>query len=223
MSRRALLLVGSPKPVGSISESLGSCLLERLAARGFATDVASIHAALACDGSVDALLATIDGCDLVVVSSPVYIGSLPAPVIKAFELVADHRRRVPPPAPQRLAAIANCGFPETIHTEVSLAVCRLFARDAGFIWMGGLALAGAAAAEGRPAEQRGTTRNVVRALALAGDALAGDEPIPPEAAALMARPAVPSWLYRLIGNLSWRRLARREGIGAKLGDRPYRA
>ncbi len=224
LSRRSLLVVGSPKVEGSTSETLGACLLERLAERGFDTETISIRRDLDSGGAgIDTLYSASDRADMVVISTPVYVGCLPAPVIKVLELLAEHRRGFTRRAGQALAGIANCGFPEMIHTEVALATCRLFARDAGFTWMGGLALAGGAAADPRRAADSGSMpRNVGRALAMAGDALARNEPIPAEACGLMAKPGLPSWLYRVIGNLSWRCRAHREGTAAKLRDRPYR-
>jgi hypothetical protein len=141
-----------------------------------------------------------------------------------MECVAERRIAQKPPRPQRLAAIVNSGFPEARQSDVALAICRLFARQAGFEWAGGLALGAGEALGGRPlAQLGGMVRHVTRALDLAAAALAAGQAIPREAVELMARPLFPRWLYLLAGQFGWRKEARKHGTTKQLRARPYDA
>ena len=40
----------------------------------------------------DRMLAAVDAADLVIVSFPLYIDQLPAPLLEALELIAEHRK-----------------------------------------------------------------------------------------------------------------------------------
>ena len=89
--RKALLLVGSPKPGASSSESLGAYLLEELEKRGVETQTMHVTKAVRSEEATEELLAAVDSADLVVLSFPLYIDSLPAPAIRALELIAGRR------------------------------------------------------------------------------------------------------------------------------------
>jgi len=63
--------------------------------------------------------------------------------------------------------------------------------------------------------------NIIKSLDLAVGALVNGEPVANEAIRLMAKPVIPKWTYTTIGNLGWRRQAKRYGTRKKLRDRPY--
>ena len=92
----ALLLVGSPKPGPSSSAALGTYLLDELAGWGLSTETVVLTKALSPPQATETMLAAVAAADLVVLSFPLYIDSLPAPLIRALELIADDRvRRAP--------------------------------------------------------------------------------------------------------------------------------
>jgi hypothetical protein len=224
--RRVLLLIGSAKRPRSTSESLGTYFCERLGERGFEAETLLVHRALKSDESAD-LLAATDRADILVLAFPLYVDSLPYLVIRAMELIAKHRMDAHRQAggklkEQRLVAIANCGFPEARQNDTALAICRQFAREAGFEWAGGLALGGGEAISGRPLPKvKGMARNVVKSLDLAADALAEGKPVPQEAVEAMAKPITPAWAYAWLGGLGWKRQAKKHGTQKTLRDRPY--
>jgi hypothetical protein len=142
-------------------------------------------------------------------------------VTEALEVLA---RRGPAggPARARFLAIVNCGFPEAVHTDTALAICRQWAGQAGLDWIGGLGIGAGGMFAGRPlAELGGRARYVARALALSADAIARGRILPEEAMQLARRLAIPPWLYRLLGERGFRQEARKHGTRARLGDRPY--
>ena len=219
--RLALLLVGSGKQSKSTSEALGSYFLERLSEQGYQIETLQIHHILRTDAGHNTLLSATDRANLVVLAFPTYIDSLPAPVTRALEIMAEHRRGQGDIS-QQFLAIANCGFPEPQHNYTALGICRLFAREAGFSWAGGLALGGGEALKGLPLKEAGwRARNVRRALRVAAEALARDAVVPEEAFELMRKPIVPTWVYLLVGTFGWKQRARKFGCRANLQDRPF--
>ncbi|MGB9633154.1 MAG: NAD(P)H-dependent oxidoreductase [Chloroflexaceae bacterium] len=222
--RSALLLVGSPRTRNSTSHALGDYLMQQLGARGVQTETVYLYTMLNNPHKMQQLVAQVERADLTVLAFPLYIDTLPAPVILLLERLAAHRAARPAPG-AGFAALANCGFPEAQHNANALAVCAEFARSAGFAWRGGLALGGGEGVVHRTplTELDGRARPLKRALALAAEALARGQPIPPAAQDLLSEPLIPIWAYRLVGSFGWRQAARRWGAQKDLKRRPYQA
>jgi len=228
---KALLLVGSPKPAESTSESLGGYLLEELEKRGVATETIRVTKAVRTEEATEGLRAAVASADLVVFSFPLYIDSLPAPAIRALELIAEGRAGAldaaggeAPAAAGAPAFVAICqsGFPEVDHNEVAVEICRNFALDAGFEWAGGLILAAGGMVGGQPLRKlQGMMRSAVKSLDLAAEALAAGRPVPDEAVELMAKPPIPKPAYRFMANWGWRSQFKKRGRGGSLKDQPY--
>jgi hypothetical protein len=219
--RRAVLLVGSPRTTKSSSAALGGYLMEQLAAHGATTQTFQIYTTVRSPQRMAALREAVAAADLVVLAFPLYIDTLPAPVIATLEqLTADRDKRS---AGGRFTAITNCGFPEAHHCANALAVCAGFAHAAGLAWAGGLALgAGEGMIHGTPLSELGRMAAPVRrALDMAAEALAAGSPIPHPATALLAKPIIPSLLYRLVGTFNWRRMAKQHSAQRQLARRPY--
>lgn len=221
--RRAVLLVGSPRTRKSTSQSLGGYLFDRLAERQVRTETFYIHTSLYSAERMQALQDAVDAADLVMLAFPLYVDSLPAPVIVALERIAARRREQGKPR-LRFAALANCGFPEAAHNRTALAICETFARQAGFDWAGALALgAGEGLVHGVPLEgASGPAIPIRKALDLAAAALAQGEAVPQSAVDLLARPVIPGWLYRLLGVFGWRQQAKQYGAQSLLRRQAYR-
>ncbi len=105
----------------------------------------------------------------------------------------------------------------------ALAICEVFARQAGFGWAGGLALgAGEGLVHGaRLNETGGPAIRIQKALEMAADALALGERIPQPAAKLLATPFIPGWLYRLFGGFGWLQQAKKYGAEKLLRRKTY--
>ena len=219
---RALLLIGSGKPVHSNSESLGGYLLAGLARHGFKTRTLKVPHTLRGQGGLTTIIEEVRQATLVLLSTPLYWDSLPAAIIEAMEAVDEDRRGHPPEDLQRLVVIINSGFPEARQSDTALAICRRFAKETGFEWAGGLAMGAGGAAGERPLNQVGRrVRHAVCALDLTAEALARGEKVPEAAVALMAKPILPAWAFILYGRWLWPRWARRFGAQKRLRDKPY--
>ncbi len=220
--KNVLLLIGSPKATRSTSESLGTYLLDKIREQEVETEKILVATAIKTEQGIEGLLKALDCSDLVILAFPLYIDSLPYPVIRALELIADHRSKTGMPGKKRLVAICNCGFPEAEHTDTALAMCRQFARETGIEWAGGLGLGSGGAIDGRDLNKRGgMVKNVRRSLDIAAGALCQGVAVPEEAIKLMSERLMPVWLYLLIGGSGWKRLARKNGVIDKIDGQPY--
>lgn len=211
MNGGALLIIGSPRP-RTTSGSLGAYLLRRLAAGGLATGTVRVR-------DTAPLLTGSTRAELLILSCPLYVDSLPAPVIAAMELLAGRPGSL---KGRRLVAVLNCGLPEAAQCHTALAACQQFADETKLEWAGGLALGLGEAIAGRPlAERGGLTSHIRQALDLTAAALLRREPVPVEAQELMARQLLPSRLFALCVGVTWLRRARRHGAWRRLNARPY--
>lgn len=218
--KKALLLIGSPKKKNSTSESLGNYLLEGLNKKGYISEKLHIISILKDD--VEGLFAKVNDADIVIVSSPLYVDSLPSPLIKAFELIGQNRKGMSNSKSQRFISIVNNGFPESFHSNTALKICKIFADNAGFQWLGGLAIGCGPAINGMPIKNLGgMTRNIVKSLDITIDTIAKNESIPLEAINLVSKEIIPSWLYTLIANRGWKIQARKFNAHKSLYIKPY--
>jgi hypothetical protein len=217
-----LLLIGSPKPGTSASRSFGEALVGRLAARGAETRVARITPTFRSSSAMDDRIADIGWADLVVLSFPVYVDSLPAPAMRLLETWA---RRAGTPGTStgrrvRLAVLVQCGFPEVQHCAAAIEVCQEFCRQTGVGWAGALAVGTGGALSGRTIE-RSPLAKVAPALDEAAGALAAVGEIPVNASRAFGRQFAPTWTYTLLGGLGWWWLARKRGGREPLRLRRY--
>jgi len=225
---KALLLFGSPKGKAGTSYVLGGALARRLEARGVECAEMTVAEVLRSTEDQHALHKALDAADVLVVSFPLYYDQLPAPLVQVLELVAERRKggfAASPwsgPALQKVAAVVQCGFPETVHTRSAVDIMRQFAREAGFEWAGALAMGMGGAVARKPLDKAGgMVRGVVKALDMTAISLAAGGAVPDEAAALIAKPLMPKWLYNLFANGSFRSQLKRHGAKARANDQPY--
>ncbi len=218
----ALIVVGSPKGRASASYALGAALGDALRDRGAAVCDGFVHHALRSPEETGWLLDSVDAADAVVLAFPLYVDSLPAPLVRLLELVADRRARgAPPRTSPQVAAVVQCGFPEAHQCDTAVAICRLFAGRTGMRWAGALAMGMGGQLGGGIGKLPAGGANILQALDLAAEALANGRSIPPEATALIAKPLVPRWMYTLIGNIGWRLQMRKHRARHPMGYRPY--
>ncbi len=220
-SRRALLLVGSPKVKSpSTSAVLGRYVLNQLKQEGWETESLILRGHLLQGKGQHEFLAAVDRANLILFVFPLYIDSLPFLMMKSLEVMAEHICAQHQEYPKRLFAISNNGFPEAHHNALALAICQHFAVDTGMIWSGGLAMgAGEALSGGLPIEGtqlagRLPVKHIIQALDITSTALANGQIVPPEAAKLMAKTPIPlmpfrlwRWLFIEMGKQHWRKRA----------------
>jgi NAD(P)H-dependent FMN reductase len=222
--KTVLLLNGSPRGQNSSSASLGSYLVGRLRERGFQGKDLHVHPLVRSPDGLQRLAAEVNAADLVICAAPLYIDSIPAPLVAAMEYLCGRRKTEKPGKEQPLVALVNSGFPEPSQSATALAIYHQFAAEAGFAWAGGLAFAsGQAAIDSKPLDKAGfMARNARKSLDLTAAALAEGKPVPDGARALVAKPMIPVSMFLPIGNLLWwRSRVKDRSVWRALRARPY--
>ena len=119
--RKALLLIGSPKIKNGTSEALGNYVLAGLNKKGYSCE--KLHILTMLKNDVQQLFKKVNDADVLILSFPLYVDSLPSPLIRAFELIADNRKERGNSKRQNFISIVNCGFPEAFHNDTALRIC----------------------------------------------------------------------------------------------------
>jgi hypothetical protein len=216
MSKQILVLIGSPRPK-STSGFLAQYLADGLAARGWQAQVEIACKAVRQPDHWPVLEAAFCEADAVFVVSPVYVDSLPAELTSVLERLVGLRGG----RPGRICAVFNCGFAEAVHNDVALNICRLFGRDAGLHWAGGLAIGGGGMLAGKPLTAHGPTAHIAAAFDQTIAAIDDGVDIPASALSGVRQPAIPAWLYFAMANLSFITLAAQRGSLRTINARPY--
>lgn len=216
--RRAVAWVGSGKPPGeSVSEALAQALLDRLAARGWSTELlpgrrmVQLHR-----GRADALIEAVTGAELLILASPVYVDSLPAPVLLGLDYL--HRAA----EPLAVLPLLQCGFPELSHTALALELVDRVCARWGAPVAGHLAVGGGGALHGVDlSAARGRAWQQSAALDAAADALHAGRRLSRETSKQFSAPFIHPALYRSMGNVGWLAQAWKTGALWSLGDRAF--
>ncbi len=210
---RVVLLVGSPKGLeGSASARLGRIVTSGLEEAGWQSSAFHVHAAVRSEDALSDLLAAIDAADTLILSVPLYVDSLPAPVIHALHRIATARGDSSPRKVPRFFSIVNCGFVEPWQNEGAQRMLQQFCSQACLEWVGQLSVGAT-----------GTmNRHIRRAFRLVIESLQDELVIPEEVYKLVRYRIVPAWLYVLGGNFMWRRIAKSHGARDRMKAQPYR-
>ncbi len=221
-NNNVLLLIGSPKGPLSTSVALGNNMVSELEELEFSVEKGYIYKLIKNEDKQKELLLKIDRADLIILSFPLYVDCLPSGVIKALELIADHRKLQENTKKQRFTVIINCGFPEAEHNNTAIRICRIFSREVGFEWMGALKIGMGGVVSGKTLEERGgMVRNIVSGFEIAAKALAQGKQIPEEAVELLKKPMMPRKIYTSMGNLGWNIQSKQFGVRKKIKNTPY--
>jgi len=212
VGERVLLLVGSPKGLEkSNSARLGRLVVGMLEERGWSSESAHLHAAIKSETGRRELFEAIDRANVVLLAAPLYVDSLPAPAIRALELIAAHRRASDVKRMPRFVSMIQCGFVEPSQNDTCQRILRRFADCTGFEWVAGVSLGGG----GR------VTKLVRTAFDILGEALDLEILVPDGVEQRTRKPSMPGWLYVIGGNMGWKRLADKNGVKDQLRARPY--
>jgi hypothetical protein len=213
------VLVGSPRPKGtSSSESMARELLARWSEQGVPAELVRVAQVYRPGPTQDRFFARLAESPRLVLVSPIYVNSLPYPVMACLEALAGHA------APGlELSAVFNCGFPEPLHCHLAVRMCDAFCREVGAQWLGSLEVGGGGVINGRPLSEVGRPVEGLRqGLREMADAVAEHRPVPETARAAASRALLEPRLYRWLGSLGWVVEAAKAGSLFRLGAQPYR-
>lgn len=223
--RSIVALLGSPKPRGGVSASLANHVQAWLTGHGAVVRPFSLAAAREDEEVFVAMAEALGAADGAYLSFPVYADAIPGAAAEVLARLCDYRREIAPDRAQGFFAVANCGFPEPANCEAPLATCRLFARQAGFAWLGGVGIGGGGLYEGRPLAAFGFMSASARRSLEAKAALLLS-PTPPDLSQtgdMLIPCPLPDRLYQWMADRGWQKaLGGKDGVRDALA-RPYDA
>ncbi len=162
--------------------------------------------------------------ELLIVSTPVYVDLLPAPLIHLLEEIRERVGRNALKG-RKILAIIHSGYPELQQRRPSLEMCRCFAREMGMEWCGCLSFGGTSPISGQPLEAMGSmTKGIRSALDQTVEKIVNGGLIEVETLVLENRSTIPlpPWAVKLMINAMTRNNARKSGI-KDLKASPYGA
>ena len=220
--KEALLIVGSPRKERSTSHSLGNYLIQKLGKQAWVSRTIYTHNIYNDEDLLSKMLQEVEKSDLIILAAPLYVDSIPAPVIKVLQEINNHRRKIKNTSQPDFLVIINCGFPEAEQNNTAIKMYKKFSDSVGFKWLGGLSLGMGGAVNGKPLlKAGGMVRNIRKSLDLTAASVIDRKSIPEEAFILISKKFIPKWLYTFMGNFMWKRQAKVYGAKDKLYDRPY--
>lgn len=212
----ALLLVGSPKVFKSSSENIGKLMLGYLAKQGYKADIEHIGIVLR-KGTMDELIQKVNTADITIISAPLYVDSLPAPLISFLEQYRDDKQK----NDKKLVGIINSGFPESFHNNTALEILRLFAIQNGFNWTAGFAIGGGGAFGNINLEKSDMAEHIVGSFKSTAIQLSNGESVQKEVIEAASKSTMPISVYLFFGHLGWYLQSIKHRTLFKLRAKPY--
>ncbi len=221
--KKCLLLVGSPRGLQSTSYKIGDYLLNKLIEKGFTAETYILKTLHNPDkDKLESFIQTVLGSDIIILSSPLYVDSIPSFVIETMELISKKYQNIDSEKEQRFLAIINSGFPESNQNDIAIRICRRFASEVNYEWAGGIKVGGGSAVGNQELEgNKGMLKKFVRELDLVAEAIATREKLPEDASKILDKSLAPKWMYYTILNIGWWLQARKNNAQKKLFDKPY--
>lgn len=200
---------GSPKQSSGVSELIIKELAE------YSNNTIESHRAIdLITNEQPALPSSIMEADILLVVFPLYVDSLPAPLIKALQRIEKAKLTVS--NNPMVFAVSNCGFFEATQTKLALKMIRAFAHKVGFSYGYGL---GIGAGPMLAVTNKGPTANITVALKnLARELSQGDHRERPD---VFLSPKIPPYLYKLAAHSGWYRSARKSSQRKQLAAKPH--
>lgn len=205
-----LMIVGSPKSKVSTSEKIGNYVLDKLSVQGHTVSGLNAAMTLVSSEGEKCLIDKAKQADVILFSFPLYVDSLPAPLIKVCEILSKSVKDTH----KEVVAIANSGFPEPKQNFTALDILESFARQSGLNWVCGLAVgAGAALASRKPKkleDHGGMVARLQKSLDEIVTMITKD--VSSKGHMTVCAQPLPRWMYTMMGDMGWKEAAKRRGL-----------
>ena len=154
--------------------------------------------------------------DVLVFVFPLYVDSLPAPLIKVLTRIEEIGKNTNGNQP-KVYAISNCGFFEPGHNRLALDIVKNFSSHLGMSWGYGIGIGGGGliASQSKNIAKDGSASNVYNVLYEFCKAIENNDKAienkHDKKENVFLSPEIPRSLYKLGGNLGWYQIAMKNG------------
>ena len=205
---------GSPKAKDGVS---GMLISQIEAITGTAVTVYQA-AKLINHESVAGILSDILKADTLLVVFPLYVDSLPAPLVKLFTLMEREAVNISG-QPPTVYAVCNCGFFEAEHNQLALNMVESFCDRSGLVWGYGIGVGGGGFVQSQSKNMsKGPAANIHAALQELGGSIKCNRT---GIQNIFVTPKMPLFMYKMGGNIGWLKMAGKHGKRASLMARPH--
>lgn len=164
-SKKLLILNGSPRKNGT-SASFGNTIKRLAEEQGNNAEILHIIDYFEKEKDIEKIKAKLAESDVICLVSPLYVDSLPYPVISFLENIKQQFKKEL--EEKYFFAIGQSAFPYVSCLDTLLGCCRCFSEAAGMKWLGGLGYGGGVMINGKPIESLGSKgRKIALAFKLA--------------------------------------------------------
>ncbi len=213
MNRNALIISCSPRAKKGSSNAMAEYLFDQFKLNGTSTDKIILCQEIRDESRI---VEYIDKADVIVLTLPVYENSIPGLVVQLFELVDQFRNKLAN-IKKQLFVISNSGFAEVSANQSAIEVCRLFAAEMGFDWLGGIAVApGTLFTEDNLYKSKRIYKKLIKSLDMIAESISNNRKIPEEAFALVSKPFLNLYIYLIAGYILQKKM-----IVRKIGKASY--
>lgn len=220
--RKVLLMIGSPRKDRSTSYSVGKYLVDNLMKSDYVNETIYMHDRFKNEEDCKKTLESFNNSNLIILSYPLYVDSIPAPCLKVLEYITDKRKDMKFQGEQIFLAVGNCGFYEKEQIQNSLNICEFFAKENRLNWYGGIPIGGGGQIGGKDLEKLGgMTKKLRSALDIVTDSIISNRPTPVEQVNKLISPPERKFIYFYMANLGFKLQARKNGVLKNINDRPY--
>jgi len=240
VSKQLAFLMCSPRGEKSASHSLGSYVTELFEDKGYQTKYFHVYKTLRKQELIDEMLSSIDNCEIIILSSPLYIDCAPTNTIKLMDIIFKAVKEGEIIEKKRLLFAISCaGFLEYYHNQIALQIYEQFANTNNFTWAGGLPIGAAGTyalhsvtsllkqlaplPEDDPRQEiyGKPTKIIDSVIKSAVENLSQGKIVPKEELQKLEFVAMPLEAYVEGGNKNWISWAEKIGTAEKLRDKPY--
>ena len=204
---------GSPKANGGVSE-----IIIRQMEKILGTEVDTYNARrLVKDETPREAFAEMLNADVILIVFPLYVDSLPSPLIELLMQLStatyDGIGKKP-----KIYTIINCGFYESEQTRLAIDMIEHFANHAGLAWGYGLGIGcGPMLVAMGENWQKGPAGSVHKALADMANGI--KKQADRDNTFIVLR--FPRFAYKAAGHMSWRSVAKKNGVMKTIRAKPY--
>ena len=240
MGKQLTFLMCSPRGDKSASHAIGSYLVSLFEENNIVVKTFEIYKTLRKKEKIDEMCKSIDECDIILLSSPLYIDQAPYMTIKLMDIISETFQEGKLSEKNRhLFAISNAGFLEYYHNSMALRIYEQFAKENDLIWAGGLPIGAAGTyatypipeflkmleqlPEDDPRQEiyNKTTKILDSVIKSSVGHLSRGEIVPNDVLKKLEFIPMPLESYVNGGNKTWPQAAEQHGAQDKLRDKPY--
>jgi len=153
-------------------------------------------------------------CEALLIAFPLYVDSLPAPLINVLRRLEKISSEVS--IKPQIYSIVNCGFFEAKQNAMALEMIKSFSLRAGLSWGYGIGIGGGGMLSSMGDNwSKGPASGIHKALCDMADAIKAKE----SKSSVFVQPKFPRFLYLIAADLGMRRLAKKSGVNIRA--QPY--